>query len=240
MGWLSPVTDLAAILDARDAGAGRSATARALLLASLDGEDATDLPLGLRDARLLALRHAWFGASVDCLAECERCAETIEVGFDVRAIRAPAAAVGAVVTVAADGRDWRVRVPTSRDLLAAETRRTAAEARMVLLDRCLVEPEGTPDEAAALAIADAVAASDAQADVLLDVACPACGERAALPFDIAGHLWTELDRWADAMLDDVHALATAYGWSEADVLRLPATRRLAYLERVGRGPGEAL
>ena len=240
MTGVQPITDVAAILDARDAGRARSATARAVLLAGLAGEDALDLPVGVRDSRLIALRQQWFGTGVESLAECEACEETIEVGFDVRDIRAPFANAGALVGVEAEGRRWSARVPTSRDLLAADSLRSTDDARARLLERCLVKPAAAPGEAAASAIADALSACDAQADVLLDVACPACGTRAALPFDIAGHLWTELDRWADALLDDVHALASAYGWSERDILRLPAARRIAYLERVGQGPGQPL
>lgn len=69
--------DVAAILDVRDAGRDRSPTARAVLLAGLhpapaDGPDPLELPVGARDARLVALRQDWFGTGVDCLAECER------------------------------------------------------------------------------------------------------------------------------------------------------------------------
>ncbi|WP_374943177.1 hypothetical protein [Sphingomonas sp.] len=236
---------MAAILDVHDAGRDRSPTARAVLLAGLhdtpgEGADPLDLPVGARDARLIALRQDWFGTGVDCLSECDSCGETIEVGFDLRAVRAPAAETGARVEVEAEGRSWRARVPTSRDLLAAEARRSVAGARATLLERCLLAPAAEPGEDAAAAVATALAACDAQADVLLDVACPLCGTRAALPFDIAAHLWSELDRWADALLDDVHDLASAYGWSERDILHLPPARRLAYLERVGRTPGTPL
>jgi hypothetical protein len=53
------------------------------------------------------------------------------------------------------------------------------------------------------------------------------------PFDIVSHLWTELDAWARRMLREVHALAATYGWSEAEILRMSATRRRAYLDLIG-------
>ena len=34
------------------------------------------------------------------------------------------------------------------------------------------------------------------------------------------------------LLDEVHQLATAYGWTEAEILALSDTRRAAYLDRV--------
>ena len=48
---------------------------------------------------------------------------------------------------------------------------------------------------------------------------PSCGPR--------------LDAWARATLLDVHLLATAYGWSEPEVLALSALRRRYYLELSG-------
>ncbi len=49
--------------------------------------------------------------------------------------------------------------------------------------------------------------------------------------DIASFLWKALHAWAKLMLGDVHELARAYGWTEADILALPSpTRRQIYLE----------
>ena len=52
------------------------------------------------------------------------------------------------------------------------------------------------------------------------------------PFDIASFLWTELHAWASRTLYDVHQLAAAYGWSEAECLSLSARRRGYYLELI--------
>ena len=38
---------------------------------------------------------------------------------------------------------------------------------------------------------------------------------------------------ASALMRDVHALATSYGWSEADVLDLSPRRRAVYLDLAG-------
>jgi hypothetical protein len=37
---------------------------------------------------------------------------------------------------------------------------------------------------------------------------------------------------ARRFLDEVHVLARAYGWAEAEILRLSEARRSAYLQRV--------
>ena len=79
-------------------------------------------------------------------------------------------------------------------------------------------------------IAEAVEAADPGADLTLDVACPECGGATRAELDIASYLWTELDAWARDVLLDVHLLATAYGWSEPEILALSPTRRRYYLE----------
>jgi hypothetical protein len=54
-------------------------------------------------------------------------------------------------------------------------------------------------------------------------------------FDIVPYLWTEINAWAMRLLREIHSLATAYGWREADILAMSAVRRHWYLEMIGRG-----
>ena len=52
-------------------------------------------------------------------------------------------------------------------------------------------------------------------------------------FDIATVLWTELAGLARSLIEEVDALASAYGWSEREILALSGRRRRAYLELAG-------
>ncbi|MEK8145417.1 hypothetical protein NKH18_40785 [Streptomyces sp. M10(2022)] len=79
-------------------------------------------------------------------------------------------------------------------------------------------------------IAEKAAEADPTAEVTLNVACPECGEATPAELDITFYLWTELDTWARDLLLDVHLLATAYGWSEPEILALSPIRRRYYLE----------
>jgi hypothetical protein len=79
-------------------------------------------------------------------------------------------------------------------------------------------------------IAEAAAEADPTADVRLTVACPECGDATPAELDITSYLWTELDTWARDLMLDVHLLATAYGWSEPEILALSPLRRRYYLE----------
>ena len=63
--------------------------------------------------------------------------------------------------------------------------------------------------------------------------CPDCGLDSALPLDIPALLWAEIGTQASALLREVHALATSYGWTEADALELSPRRRAIYLALAG-------
>ena len=70
---------------------------------------------------------------------------------------------------------------------------------------------------------------DPQANLQLDLSCPACGHRWQVLFDIGSFFWSELNAWAQRLLAEVHVLASAYGWREADILNLSPSRRQFYL-----------
>ncbi|MEL7046258.1 MAG: phage baseplate protein, partial [Pseudomonadota bacterium] len=76
--------------------------------------------------------------------------------------------------------------------------------------------------------------ADPQGNVELDITCPSCAEQWQSPFDIVAYLWSELEAWGQRLLGDIHALASAYGWTEAEVLAVTPWRRRQYLERLAR------
>jgi hypothetical protein len=192
------------------------------------------LPIGRRDALLLELRGRLFGPHCACVARCPACAEGLEFDLPLDALRAhgPPAAPLLVET---DGGPLPFRLPTSLDLAAAAGEPDPAQARRLLLGRCL-EPGAPP--AAALPdalterIAEAMAAADPQAFVALALRCPACGHVWEPAFRIASFLWAELERWARRTLREVHQLARAYGWSEGEILAMGLARRRCYLELI--------
>ncbi|CDR15910.1 hypothetical protein [Streptomyces iranensis] len=124
----------------------------------------------------------------------------------------------------------------------------AARARRALLVRCIVSvhrsgrpvpadrlPAAELPEPVQRRLAEAAERADPAVDVTLNVACPECGEATRAELDIASYLWAELDHWARDLLLDVHLLATAYGWSEPQILALSPLRRRYYLELCADG-----
>ena len=74
---------------------------------------------------------------------------------------------------------------------------------------------------------------DPQADVQMDLTCPACGHQWQALFDIESFFWREISAWANRILREVHALASAYGWRESDILSMSTWRRQTYLNLIG-------
>jgi hypothetical protein len=220
---------------------GRHPAARALtLVAAVSGPDDADpgeLSVGDRDALLLSMREAVFGDALESVADCAACGEKMELTFRTADVRAPAR-MGALRPVAADGYAVEWRLPTAADLASLAL---GADGGALLLERCVIRARRGDEEVAPrelpevvrAALAVAVERADPQADVELTMVCPACTHVNAVPFDVASFFWDELNAWACRILQDVHALASAYGWSEREILGMTSFRRQLYLEMVG-------
>jgi hypothetical protein len=66
----------------------------------------------------------------------------------------------------------------------------------------------------------------------LEARCPACGAPLKVEFDLETELLKRFEVRQARMLRHVHRLASAYHWSEAQILRLPAWRRNYYLSQL--------
>ena len=206
----------------------------------LTWDDLAALSVGQRDARLLTLREQTSGPKLNGFAECTRCAQRLEFDVavaDLRVAPDPDAAEE-VRELVAEGLALRFRLPNSRDLAAVLGCQDQAAARSLLVQRCVLEAsrDGVPVAGGELpaeaitALAQRMAECDPQAEVLLDLRCPACEHGWQALFDIVAFFWAELAAQAKRLLREVHALARAYGWREVDILGMSARRRQFYLE----------
>ncbi len=224
----------AELMDAWERCAGRGSPERALELVSLQNPLRPEaLTPGARDDMLIDLRESLFGPVLEGMADCPACSEALEFSFRAEEVRVePPDAESGEATSSFDGREIRFRLPTAVDVVDACRAPGVDAARSLLLDRCLLDHK--PDDLSADAIAQIegrMAELDPQAGIEIALTCPACGTDWSLPFDIESFLWAELEGWATRTARDVHTLASAYGWSEAEILAL-GRRRLLYLELV--------
>ena len=229
------------LLDVWERGLALSSADRALTLleAACSGgaEDPAALPLGERDARLLTLREWTFGPDIAALVSCPACGASQELNFHAADIRVPLPQQHTdVLWIGVDDYEIQVRLPNSHDLRALESG-TAADPRRVFLNRCLVQakrsgknlPADEMPEAVIDAVSERMSEADPQADVQLALDCPDCGKHWSAAFDIASFFWTEIQAWAGRVLNEVHQLASAYGWSDQAILALSPVRRHFYL-----------
>jgi hypothetical protein len=66
-----------------------------------------------------------------------------------------------------------------------------------------------------------------------DLACGLCSHVWKAPLDIAAALFRDIDSWVLDQLGDVHRIASAYHWSERDILAMSPQRRRFYLKAIG-------
>jgi len=199
------------------------------------------LPLGTRDAHLFTLFEAWFGAALDLRIDCPACGEALELALRTTDLRPePPDAGAAVPPLLCEGCELAYRLPGSDDLIALLEAGDPDAAMARLLDRCVLQARRAGQPVAATALPPPVierlqqdmAARDPGADLRVALTCPACGHGFDRRFDIGATLWDALDDWADRTLAEVHTLASAYGWSEPQVLALGAARRQRYIAMV--------
>jgi hypothetical protein len=254
-----PVRDLALrAVNAEDevcllesASAAVAARATALLARCLDDGEriAGALTVGDREALLLQLRRATFGERLDAIVRCpaRACGQPMELTLAVGDLLVPPyreVRRWHDLAVDLDGAryalSFRLPIASDVDQVAGIARTDPVAAARELARRAVrrVERDGRPIDAAELPgavtarLGAAMADLDPQAEVELALRCPFCDGHFTMIFDVSAFFLCELDGRGARLLADVHVLASHYHWSERDILRLPSSRRAAYLDLI--------
>lgn len=197
------------------------------------------ISVAARDANLLSLRERCFGSSLAGLAACPACGVRVEVTLDSSELAGTGAA-GEGGSFTHDGYEVTWRMPTGADLYAIAGARDVEEGRRLLIDRCVVTSRCDGEDVPASALPAGIIAmlgvhtegAGAAGDAEIAIRCPDCGTEWTVLFDAPSFFWSELQAAAAHLLDDIHLLAAAYGWTEDAILSLSRGRRAAYVERV--------
>jgi len=219
----------------------------AAALPDVPAEQLEALSIGRRDQWLLSIRESLFGPSLFCLADCPACRGAVELRIQTDELGTedgapdPGEPTEGVRSLTVGEAEIRWRPLEYRDLMALETAADLGASRSLLLRRAVVEARrgGEPVTADALTETEqaellrALEHADPLARLECALTCPTCGHGWNALFDIAAFLWSEVETVARRLLYEVHALASAYGWREAEILALPQRRRWAYLEMLG-------
>jgi hypothetical protein len=134
----------------------------------------------------------------------------------------------------------RFRLPTGGDqeAVAALAHHDVQEAARLLLDRCVdhvtaEDDGGDPIEdwppVVIQRLPAMMAELDPQAELLLDLTCPACGHTFSAIFDTAAYFFQEIRSRGRDLYREVHLLAFHYHWSEGEILAMTGRKRRIYL-----------
>lgn len=211
-------------------------------LAGLSRDTASKLSVGERDQFLSELRERLFGRTIECRSDCPDCREMLECSIDLAQLRQlPGMPAERERIVESDGLTLHWRLPTAGDLEAVSVYGNSHAARRALLQLCLIKGCGQDGTivitelplSAETSFSEFVQQCDPGAESVIELACPNCQRVWNETFDIVSLLWTDLNELACRLLHEVHDLASAYGWTEENILNLSAARRAAYLELCG-------
>lgn len=233
------------LLSAWESGLLQTPAERGLTLLSLikpqsSLDELARLSLGSRDSLLLGLQERLFGPRLLGFVPCPECGESLEISFQTGDALFSVSGSDKTHSLCVEGYDILFRLPTSLDLIRSGGL-DVESLKGNLIELCIevaqegqsLKPDQIPAEVLETVI-KAMADCDPQADVQLELKCPFCGCEKLVIFDILHFLWMEIEAWAQRVLEEIHLLALAYGWSEADILAMSPLRRQAYLEMVGR------
>jgi hypothetical protein len=137
--------------------------------------------------------------------------------------------------------DAASRSPAHRPEFGAMAARAAHHSdtsAALMLGDLIVEGSGGPRDEHV--IAEAVAAHDPLVALTVAAACPTGGRAPDVAVDIEGFALRHFAGRQQAMLRDVHRLAERYGWTECQIMDLPASRRASYLALIDGVPYKQL
>jgi hypothetical protein len=214
----------------------------ALACPEASSEELAELPIGKRDGIILALHEQIFGPELVCLTTCPSCLERLEMTLNVEDIQARPSDHGSELKEIIGDIEVKFRLPNSIDLMAVENEQDVSDLKQILFERCIIGICQNGEEIAVgqlparikEAIEEKMAEADPQSNMNLDLVCPICGNKWQAAFDIVSFLWNEINAWAQRMLQEVHAIASVYGWSEEKILGMSSLRRQAYLDLVSQ------
>ena len=223
----------------RESHASDSALALELFgrLVHTDGtpENFGELPAADGQALLLILRRTALGDLVNAETRCSaiQCAARVDVSFRIGEYLAAQRIRRRKGVTAGDKNGWfklpgesaQFRLPTCADLAALDME---AEPYQVLTRRCIdsVDVSWRLRKRVEDAM-DAIAPSFSRS---MAGVCPECNQAFEFFFDVYSFVLRELRNHAASVYQDVHLLALNYKWPEQQILQLPRSRRIQYVE----------
>jgi hypothetical protein len=204
-------------------------------------DDVSRWNVAMLNDELFQLRAELFGTAAEALTDCPSCRQCLELELDVVGLNPAPMTRDRDVLHVVDGYSITAKWPSSDDVAAACAGAEKATAAVALLERCVESVLSPSGEALQLpdlprdvgtGIREWMSLELESAEALLEVVCDVCDHQFQVPFDIASFLLSDVDSWAGNVLREIHVLASAHGWTEAEVLALSARRRRHYIDLI--------
>jgi hypothetical protein len=219
--------------------------------------------VGRADGQPLDARFLWameVGARIECLLRIAAlggaasfplrvrcisaaCGEPLELDLTLEELLAIRGEQDAPIVAEVGGSTRPLRAPTGEDQLAwlGKSYDDLDHATRDLAASLLEERAHAPlSDADVEAIERSLSAHDPLVEFSVRAACPHCGTEAEHEVDLTRLAFGALREARDALIGEIHALASRYHWTEAEILAIPPWRRARYLalgERGARGGG---
>ena len=194
------------------------------------------LTVGARVAWLLELTVSEVGAQATTQVRCRNpaCASLLEVELPLRGIAQTHYVNGSPesVTVRLGQRNVSLRIPTGLDQCLLVESSNVLEKHEFL--RRLLPPDVECSAEELRRCEQALAEVDPFIDFRVRAMCSDCGEESVHDLDLQSLALSLLRRRQHTLLTAVHTLASAYHWSERDIVILPHWRRAFYLNWLER------
>lgn len=182
-------------------------------------------PVSLRTAALLQVTALTEQLSaLPFTATCALCGDSFEFDLGLAQLLAEQDFQPSL-SVEVQGQSIRLRRATGADL--REWRAAPSVDALRMLDSLLLDGDVAAEHLAELSAA--IAQADPLAAFSVACQCPGCGADREVDIDLDAAALGRLQQRQRALLRDIHTLARHYGWSEAQVLAIPAARRAQYL-----------
>jgi len=222
----------------------RRVRTEALLYAALtekERHEIMNLCIGEIDAFLLQLYRSMFGNRLECTVSCPACSAILDLTLTVDNLLIGNGS-GKDTYQLKYGEPPTViyfRLPARKDFLSLHEE-PHDTLRKLLVERCVLYAEQNGEKILPVpltnetidAVSKAMSREDPQAEIILNMQCSECRQEWQTIFDIIDFFWQKINAEAKTLITEIHLLAQAYGWTEAEILALSRERRKLYIELV--------
>jgi len=204
------------------------------------------LTIGDRIALLLNIRKMTFGDKLSCILSCSKCKE--KMSFELSAshlLKPPVKKPKAEYIVNIEGFTLKIRPVNGADLESLFLNNNKQSNKTEQLVRnCIISSKpqlssmDTLDKEFLTKLSNKLEEIDPQANLLLDLECPACNDSFQVSFDVEDFILNEINMRQKQLEHEVHLLASIYHWSERSILSIPLGRRKRYVDLITKSISE--